>query len=254
MRRSRLLPLAIALGLPSAAQAFGVGYGIEMHQIHVKQPDQKADTKLVLPVHRLRLIDTSGLFATIIASARYDRDVDVNGDTITTTETFSSEYTPMPRGIRVALEYAWYGGDVDAQEAGGPVLEVPADFGEFRFTVGALLPLEGFYVDFDLVDIVLRDLSTPAYIDHGAWNIDFEIGRYYGPIRAGVRSELDLISAVDAAFDDLPLEWALGVASYFDFEYGSVALIWRTYTRRADDRGGTADGRSISLGAHVEFL
>lgn len=240
------------LASPGAASAMGFGYAFEMHQLRHRVVNGP-DVKLEMPVHRIKLIDSTGLLATILASARYDREVEISEYQRKTTETFWSEYTPMPRGIRVQLVYAFNGSDADAQVEGGPVDSVATEYREFRFAVGAQLPADQFYVDFDMIDMVSRDLSGPTRIDKFAWNINLEAGGYAGPLRIGLRGELDLVSAVESIFDGYPLASAWGVAAYYDTPVGSLTALWRSYTRAADDLGGVADGRSITIGGHFEF-
>lgn len=254
MRRLLRLILALAVLAPSAAHALGAGYHFEMHQFEIDSLyTSTGKTKVQLPVHRVRILDSSGLFATLIASARYDREVEESAYRRKTTETYWGEYTPMPRGIRVILDYAFYDGGADTQYEGEPKTEVDAEYSEFRFAVGAQFPLEHLYIDFDIIDMISRDLTGPDRIDYFAWQINGEFGGYFGPLRVGLRGESDLVSVVDSLFDDQPAGYAWGISSYIDFEYGSIAAGWRSYRRIVDSNGGVADGRMLTIGAQFEY-
>lgn len=247
-----LLALAL-LGTPTVAGAFGLGYAYELHQFEHRRIEGQPNVKVQLPVHRVKIIDSTGLLASIIASTRYDRKVVTKRYSTTTTETFWSEYTPMPQGMRVQLVHAWSGADVDTQRTGGPVEEVTAAYSEWRFAVGGQFADENLYIDFDFIDMVWRDLTGPTRIDRFMWNFNLEAGVYADRVRVGLRGEADLFSAVDSIFDGLPWGNAWGVASYYDMPLGSLSLVWRSYSRVADDLGSLVVGRSITLGGHFEF-
>ena len=75
----------------------------------------------------------------------------------------------------------------------------------------------------------------------------------FGPLRAGPLLELDLVSAVDAAFDGRPFAWVWGFGAHFDARPLIVSFRWRSFTLATDDRGGTAKGRALMAGASLEY-
>ncbi|MCA9543215.1 MAG: hypothetical protein KC613_02465 [Myxococcales bacterium] len=251
--------LALAVGLPAPALAFGLGYGFAVHQAEFTRKHQsgKSPVRVQYPVHRITLIDTTGALASVIASARYDYKQEVSQYSITTTETWSAEYTPMSEGVRVRLAYAWSGGERDTQVRGEPLRSLDTEFSEFQFTVGGLLNLAPMYVDLDMIDIVLRDLSNDEVVlDRALWNFDLEVGVIKGPLRFGGRVEVDLVAAVDALFDDAPYGYSYGLAANWDYYPLIVTAQWATYQHHNGDYGGRFDrvnGRMLSLGATAEW-
>ena len=257
MRIVTLLVCA-ALLAPTTAGAFGLGYSYAMHQSKFSYNEAAGGRglKMEYPAHRLALIDTTGLLATIIASARYDYDVKVTPFAITETQTWSAEYTPISAGVRVVLAWAWYNGEADTQLSGGPVEKRDIEFSEGQLSIGGMVPLHPWYVDFDMVDMRWRDLDGDAgQIDRFLWNFNFETGPMRGPLRVGARIEADLVSVVDAIFDDSATGWSYGLAAHFDLAPIIFSAYWAQYTtdlKGVLGGGGKEEGRSLTFGASIQ--
>lgn len=244
--------------LPSGAVAFGGGYTYEYHQVILDPLPGVPEVRGEFPVHRVSIIDTGGGFAAILGNignvGAYVNEYGVGELTLL-------KYTPPSAGLRVLLEYAWMEQDVDVQQAGSPRMKEASEYSEFRFAVGAMFPFPLWYIDFNIIDIITRELSlgSRGRVDKAAWNLDFEIGPRLGPFRAGAFLEVDLISAVDVGFGgEADTGSALGLAGHIDYGPLILNVRWRDYTLVTGAGGHlnpatNAHGKALTIGGTVEF-
>lgn len=246
--------LLVALALPDGASALGGGYTHELHQVEFEGHEQRG-VKAEYPLHRVTILDTSGILGTLLASGvatAATREVTHSPGQIT--EVWTAQYRPASAGFRVLLEYAWLDAEVDVQEEGSAVGRSRAEYTEFRLAAGGLVPLSPMYVDFNGLDLIWRDLTGAGRIDQFAWELDTEVGLLYGPLRGGVLGEVELVSLVDWAFEDAPLGYAYGLAGHFDLKPLLLSVRWREYVVPTGFPGGRGEGRSLSFGGSLEFL
>ncbi len=150
--------------------------------------------------------------------------------------------------------------EIDYQLKGSPQTSGASEYSEFRFAVGGMFPFPLFYVDFNVIDIISRDLSVGkrGRVDKAAWNFDIEVGPRLGPFRVGAFYEVDLVSVVDAAFDDTETTSALGLAGHVDYGPLIFNVRWSDYTLITGAGGhlteaSYANGKSLTIGGTIEF-
>ncbi len=252
MRTCLLLALCL---LPAPALGLGGGYTWEFHQFQIEEGTLGTGVRSEFGVHRVSLLDTGGGLAALMSTAgSLNVESSRTGNTVTTV--WSAHYIPPSAGMRVRLDYAWMDDKVPLQYDGEKVGDAQAEYGEFRFAVGGLLPFNFWYLDLDLLDFTWRGFtSDERKFSKWSWNLGGEVGPRFGPLRVGVFHYRDLISDVDAIFDGTETAGTNGVAAHLDWLVFTLGVKFKQYTVLTTDprHQAYARGKALTIGGSLEF-
>lgn len=222
----------------------GASYGFEHRSLDLASVEYEGDPDLerrttataAFGAHRLRLVDISGVFFSIVSTAASARIVDpdcppgTQGCTPDPVKELGNGYVeymwtakpaPVIPGMRVVIEYAWAGGDPTGSVATAVATDdaAPIEFSEWRVELGAEDHVGRFYVDVTGLDLTSRSLrvagtSGTVIVDPFQWKMGAEGGLILGrAVRAGAFVSYDLLAAIDALFDGRPQGYVAGVAA-----------------------------------------
>lgn len=223
-----LVAILLVWAAPSSVSALGLGYTIEMHDVTISGDAGRLDTSASFPVHRIRIVDTTGRLFSVFAAA-VPTSIEAQDDG---SELWTFEYQQFGAGPRITLEYAWMSDDaleVDIQGVGVEGQET--EYREFRFSFGYLMAFRYLYLDMDFLDFIFGSGMEGDDMEYevGAWRIGAELGPHFGPLRTGLFFDLDLTSTVDGIFEGTAVGFSWGPALHVDLPYFTVDLEYEIY-------------------------
>ena len=227
----------IVVALPAAnASAIGATYGYEYHDSRSSDDSTSGADRTTFGVHRISLVDTSGILAAIFGgAASCQRDfvggyIQPRGDHVDSADDYelvevyqwtgpSQPWRVVP-GMRTVIEYAFQADDSVELESSGAKNDF--EYSEFRIAIGFASQLEtgsSLYIDVNALDFCWRTANFKGRVlyEKFEWRLGLGFGVIlFGAGRLGVYGSADLVSVVDAAFDESAIGYRAGAELEFD--------------------------------------